>query len=51
LIPKAFKPDNILTRDRYLVAAVNVLTIMDLVVFADYRPDELTCLITPSAPS
>ena len=35
----------------YLVAAGYVLTIMDLVVFADDRPDVRTCLITPSAPS
>ena len=35
----------------YLVATVNILTIMDPVVFADDRPDVLTCLITPSAPS
>jgi len=30
----------------YLVAAGYVLTIMDLVVFADDRPDVLTCRIT-----
>jgi hypothetical protein len=35
----------------YLVAAGYVLTIVDPVIFADDRPDVLTCLITPSAPS
>jgi hypothetical protein len=35
----------------YLVAAGNVLPIMELVVFADDCPDVLTSLITPSAPS